>query len=141
MVEISGNLSVTFRVHELADLQRVLKACETFDGKDIVLSKKGIPATKHHKTVEAEATRNQILQLLKSTFSTTGFAMSEAEELVFTKLGRKSHTTRNAVSWIKKQGIIVSKGSNYYFVDMIQERVATKLKEMESIAVPTGESS
>jgi len=139
MVEVAGELSVTFSVRSLLDLQRLLDICRHFDIKPIFMKQekvRSVKLTKGGKHVSKEEMQEKIIQLLKTTFKHKGFDIDEAAALVEKKLDRRKTTVQKAVALAVEKGVLQRKGGTHAFTEFIQQRIATKLQEQARDVLP-----
>lgn len=135
-MEVSGDLSVTFKVHGPKDLQRIMEICKEFDGQPMPVAGNMSANTKRKailpKNLSKQEVAERIIQVIKSNFAKSGFDMRDARALALEKLDRRAHTVQYAVHLATRQGVLMKKGNTYYFTDMLKERVAAKLKVMQT---------
>jgi hypothetical protein len=120
-MEISGELSVTFKVRNAFDLQRIQEFVRELEGQAPVVAetKRRYPRGKKSQ----EETFQKIIRLLKLHFP-KGFGIGEAADLIAAKVDRERTTVLRGVKWAREKGILLQQGQGYYWTDLIKEHVA-----------------
>lgn len=128
MVEVRGELAVTFKVKSANDVERIRVFCQEYEGTmPTVVQRVGHPRGTVAVGPPGE-TREKTLKLLKEAFPTEGFTSREAAAVITDKLGVTRRTTQMTLARALKNGTLIKTGKIYVWVDVVQAQVAKRLQ-------------
>lgn len=136
MAEIKGEISVTFRVKNAADVQRLMAFCQDFEQsvKPHQPNSKNqehqmpIPQEKKVRLTLAES-QDRIIRMIKEKLPDSMFTTADAAVIVLANLQLGESSTKHALARAVKEGVLIKRGRMYVWTDIVQKQVASKIQE------------
>lgn len=128
MAEIKGELSVTLKVKDSGDMQRILEFAQSFEAAPVVKQPKRERVSAESRRISKRESQDKILALLKETFRES-FTMRNATAKVYEKLELRSTSTKHAISRAKREGTLLRRGKTYVWTEVVQKQVEAKLQK------------